>query len=58
MEEALRQLDAAKDSLKRATDDKGGYKQKAIRAIDEAAAHVRSGMEYDRKNWSANEGKK
>ena len=58
MQDALASLDAAKASLKLAPDDKGPYKNLAIRAIDDAKAQVQAGIDYDRKTLSGNETKK
>ena len=58
MEAAMINLQQAKDSLQRATIDKGGHRVKAIKAIDIAIAEVKAGIEYDRTHQSKNENQK
>jgi hypothetical protein len=55
MEEALRHLERARESLQRASSDKGGNRADAIRAVDKAIAEVQRGIEYDRKHKSLGE---
>ena len=45
MHAAMEHLRAAKESLERAMNDKGGHRQKAIRLVDEAIGQVAKGME-------------
>lgn len=58
MEAALKSLDQAKESLNKASEDKGGHRVKAIQAIDQAAKEIKAGMEYDRTHTSPDEKKK
>ena len=58
MEAALASLQQAKDSLQRATTDKGGHRVKAIKAVDAAIAEVKAGIEFDRTHQSKNENQK
>ncbi|NRF67035.1 hypothetical protein HLB44_08585 [Aquincola sp. S2] len=46
MEAALVSLEQARASLEKATADKGGHRVKAIKAVDEAIARVKAGIEY------------
>lgn len=55
MEEALRHLERARESLQRASSDKGGNRADALRAVDKAIAEVQRGIEYDRKHKSLGE---
>jgi len=55
MQDALKQLQDARASLQAASADKGGHRVKAIRAIDEAIAEVKAGMEFDREHESKRE---
>jgi hypothetical protein len=48
MHAALASLEQAKETLQRATPDKGGHRVKAIKAVDAAIAEVKAGIEYDR----------
>jgi len=50
MQSALLHLRQAKDSLQKATADKGGHRQKAIELVNEAISHVEMGIAYDRKH--------
>ncbi|MBL8402252.1 hypothetical protein [Accumulibacter sp.] len=58
MEAALASLQQAKESLQRATLDKGGHRVKAIKAVDAAIAEVKAGIEFDRTRQSRNENQK
>lgn len=49
MEAALNQLKAAKQSLEKATDDKGGHRAKAMKLINEAMEQVQKGIDFDNK---------
>ena len=55
MEEALRHLERARESLQRASSDKGGNRADALRAVDKAIAEVQRGIDYDRKHKSLGE---
>jgi hypothetical protein len=55
MEAALASLQQAKESLKDASQDKGGYRGKALKAIQEAIDNVKAGMEWDRTHQNADE---
>ncbi len=48
MEKAKRYLSSALGNLNRASADKGGHREKAIRLINEAFDEVNAGIEYDR----------
>lgn len=50
MEAALAQLQEARASLEKATADKGGHRVKAMKAVDQAIAEVKAGIEYAKKN--------
>lgn len=50
MEAALAALEQAKASLQKATADKGGHRVKAMKAVDEAIAQTKAGIEYAKKN--------
>lgn len=50
MEAALASLQQARESLQKATADKGGHRAKAMKAIDEAIAQVKAGIEFAKKN--------
>lgn len=52
MEAALTSLEAARAELDKATADKGGYRVKAIQAVDRAIEQVKAGIEWDRKHLS------
>jgi hypothetical protein len=58
METALSSLKQARESLKGASADKGGYRAQAIRSIDQAIEQVKAGIEFDRANQSKNERQK
>lgn len=57
MREALDALSQARSHLKAATPDKGGHRVRAIRSIDEAIAHVKEGIAYDREHETKKEEK-
>lgn len=57
MEAALKSLQLAKDQLEKATEDKGGHRAKALKAVDVAINQVKKGVEFDRKNLSPTEKK-
>ena len=50
MQAALSALQQARDSLERATPDKGGHRMKAIQHVDAAISEVKAGMKFDRKH--------
>lgn len=50
MEAALASLQQAKESLQKATADKGGHRVKAIKSVDAAIAEVKAGIEFAKKN--------
>lgn len=50
MQAALNDLEKAHAALKRATADKGGYRQRALEYTENAIKSVRDGIEYDRRN--------
>jgi hypothetical protein len=50
MEEALASLEAAKQSLQKATADKGGHRVKALKAVNEAIAEVKAGIEFSKQH--------
>jgi hypothetical protein len=50
MEAALAQLQEARASLEKATADKGGHRVKAMKALDQAIAEVKAGIEFAKKN--------
>jgi hypothetical protein len=58
MEAALASLNQAKESLQKATEDKGGHRAKPIKSVNEAIRQVKAGIEFDRTHWSPNEGQK
>jgi hypothetical protein len=47
MKEALVALEAARSQLKKATDDKGGHRAKALKLTDEAIEQVTKGIVFD-----------
>lgn len=49
MEAALAALQQARASLEKATADKGGHRVKAMKAVDEAIAQVKAGIEFAKK---------
>lgn len=50
MEAALASLQQAKESLQKATADKGGHRVKAMKAVDAAIAEVKAGIEFAKKH--------
>jgi hypothetical protein len=52
MEAALKHLKEAKESLARASTDKGGHRAKAADAIDRAMSQVQAGIDFDKKNMN------
>jgi hypothetical protein len=46
---AMRQLEAAKDSLQHAAHDFGGHREAAIKSIDEALNQLNQALAYDKK---------
>lgn len=46
MDAALRQLGNALESLRRATPNKGGHKERAVGLIEQAMAEVQAGIAY------------
>jgi hypothetical protein len=50
MQAALKNLRQARADLNRATADKGGHRERALRLVDDAIAEVERGMHYDRKH--------
>lgn len=50
MEKAKVNLQQALANLNKATNDKGGYRNKAISLVKEAIGEVEKGIKYDRKN--------
>ena len=46
MDAALRQLGNALESLRRATPNKGGHKERAVGLIEQAMAEVQAGIDY------------
>ena len=55
METAMQYLQQARAELQRASNDKGGNRADALRAVDKAIAEVRRGIEYDRTHVKPNE---
>lgn len=49
MEAALNHLKAAKQSLEKASDDKGGHRAKAMQQVNQAIEQVQKGIDYDDK---------
>ena len=47
MRRALADLENARAQLNAATANKGGHRQNALQAVDEAIGHVQSGIDYD-----------
>jgi hypothetical protein len=47
---ALDHLRAARGELQQATHDKGGFREKALKSVDQAIAQVQRGIEFDRKH--------
>ncbi|HVP41864.1 MAG TPA: hypothetical protein VMS96_00435 [Terriglobales bacterium] len=50
MRAALRHLEAAKAELEKAEADKGGHREAALKATNDAIGHVKEGMEYAEKH--------
>ncbi|MEP7348862.1 MAG: hypothetical protein ABI668_02795 [Sphingorhabdus sp.] len=50
MQSALSHLEQARADLATADKDKGGHRQAALRQVNNAIAHVRAGMRFDRQN--------
>jgi len=50
MQSALKNLRQARADLNRATADKGGHREAALRLVDQAIAEVERGVHYDRKH--------
>ncbi len=50
MKAALEHLQAAKAELQKAEADKGGHREAALKATDEAIHHVHEGIEYANKH--------
>jgi len=48
MQAALKNLQAAKDHLQKATHDKGGHRARAIKLVNDAIAEVKKGIEADK----------
>jgi hypothetical protein len=46
MEAAMRELNAALQSLHRATSNKGGHKARAAQLVEQAMAEVQAGIDY------------
>ncbi|HEX3355286.1 MAG TPA: hypothetical protein VHS34_20865 [Terriglobales bacterium] len=47
MQEALRHLQAAANELQKASHDKGGHREKALQAVQDAIRHVNEGIRFD-----------
>ncbi|MGA9814942.1 MAG: hypothetical protein WBQ64_19330 [Terriglobales bacterium] len=50
MSAALQNLREAQQNLQRASRDKGGHREKAVRLVDQAIAEVEAGMRYDNRH--------
>lgn len=50
MKAALEHLQAAKTELEKAEADKGGHREAAIKATNEAIGHVKEGIEFANKH--------
>ena len=50
MHAALEHLRAARAELDKATPDKGGHREAAIKLVNDAIAQVEAGMAYDRRH--------
>jgi len=50
MRTALKDLEAAKQALETAANDKGGHRVKALEFVNSAIAEVREGIEFDRRH--------
>lgn len=46
MQNALQSLEAAHDWLQRATPNKGGHRERALRLVEQAIGEVRAGIAY------------
>lgn len=46
MQNALQALESAHDWLQRATPNKGGHRERALRAVEQAINEVRAGIAY------------
>ena len=55
MEAALAHLERARAELQQASNDKGGNRVDAMRAVEKAINEVRRGIEYDRTHQRPNE---
>lgn len=55
MEAALKSLEAAKDSLQKASGDKGGHRSNALKSINAAIVEVKAGMAFDDSNKNKDE---
>lgn len=52
MQAALKNLKDAENSLKKATADKGGHRERALSIVANAITSVNRGIEYDRNNYT------
>ncbi|HEV7919398.1 MAG TPA: hypothetical protein VGR02_01265 [Thermoanaerobaculia bacterium] len=50
MQAALTNLREARANLDRATNDKGGHRNKAVRLVNDAIVEVEAGMRFDRRH--------
>lgn len=50
MHTALHHLQVARNSLEKATNDKGGHRVKALELVRQAIAEVKAGVAYDASN--------
>lgn len=50
MQAAREDLNKAESALRKATADKGGHRERALALIEQAAAEVNRGIEYDREH--------
>jgi len=50
MHEALADLEAARTKLEHAEHDKGGHRERALEAVNNAIAQIKEGMHYDRRH--------
>lgn len=57
MEAALASLQQAKDSLNKASADKGGHRVRALQLVENAIKQVNAGIEYDKTHKESDEGK-
>lgn len=58
MQASLQLLEAAKQHLEAASDDKGGHRVKAIQSVKEAIEQVKKGIEFDNTHQSKDEKEK